>query len=127
MVATSLGRLHGRLRDLAATDPAERGVRIILDADAAARLAFSADEELARAGLDVAERAELLIAAAGLRTLAERAEWSELRSRSAAIGMWLPQPPRRVRRRGRARRWLAALTSASVPWPMMPLSPRPPR
>jgi hypothetical protein len=127
MGATACGRLEGRLLKLALTDPADPGAATLGHVDEASRLAHRADRELAEAGVDVADRAELLIATAGLRALAEQAAWRELSARSGVIARRLGQQPgarRRLSRRlGTAAR---VLMSASVPWPMCPLM-RPPR
>lgn len=126
MAVTAVGRLQGRLRALAEAEAPQLGPRALMDADAAARLASRADGELARAGLAAADRAELLVAAAELRDLVERASWRELRTRSAEIELTLRQVPGRAPRR-RFRRLLAAFSAAAVPWPMGPGAARPPR
>ena len=61
MGATACGRLEGRLLKLALTDPADPGAATLGHVDEASRLAHRADRELAQAGVDVADRAELLI------------------------------------------------------------------
>lgn len=126
IAVTAVGRLQGRLRALAGAEAPELGPRALVDADAAARLASRADGELARAGVGAADRAEILVAAAELRDLVERASWRELRARSAAIELTLRQVPGQAPRR-RMRRLLAAFSAAAVPWPMGPGALRPRR
>jgi hypothetical protein len=124
MVATARGRLEGRLLELALADPAELGAAALGHVEEAARLAHQADRELADAGVDVIDRAELLVATAGLQALAEQAAWTEVSARSGAIARRLRQ--RRAARRGPSRRLravLRALLAASAPWPMCPTVP----
>jgi hypothetical protein len=77
--------------------------------DAAARLARAADSELAAAGLNVGERARLLMAAAELRVLAEGSRWPELRMCAATLEIALRRVTVDDGRPGGWMRLLAAL------------------
>ncbi|MGE0028860.1 MAG: hypothetical protein AB7O78_16420 [Thermoleophilia bacterium] len=127
-MASALRRLDRRLQSLTAADASLIGVGVLIHADAAARLARRADRELAEAGFDAVERAELIVGTAELRVLADGAAWPELRSRAAQIALGLhrrPAPPRRPARRA----WgiLAAVSAATLPWPMRVQAHRPDR
>ncbi len=118
-MASALRRLDRRLQALTTADASQMGVGVLMHADSAARLARRADRQLAEAGFDAAERAEVIVGTAALRALADAAAWPELRARSAEIAVALHRRPAPARRPIR-RAWavLAALSAAALPWPM---------
>lgn len=127
-MASALRRLDRRLQVLTTADATLACVGTLMHADAAARLARRADRELAAAGFDAVERAEVIVGTAELRMLADRADWPGLRIRAARISAGLHRRPAPARRPAR-RAWglLAAVSAAALPWPMRAQASRPGR